>query len=99
MRRYVLVSYDISDSRRLQKVYKTMRGYGDGFQNSVFLCQLSDKEEVLMRMKLDEIIKKSEDQVVIIHLGKIDKNNVSNPSDWIVLGKSVDIKDNSILIF
>lgn len=98
MRDYVLVTYDIADSKRLQKVYKIMRGYGDGFQKSVFICQLSLKEEAIMRSKLEEVLKKSEDQVVIIHMGKVDKQNISNPSEWKVIGKKIDISDNSILI-
>ncbi|MBQ5561362.1 MAG: CRISPR-associated endonuclease Cas2 [Lachnospiraceae bacterium] len=98
MRNYVLVSYDISEQKRLAKVYKIMRGFGDGFQNSVFLCQISDKEEAIMRWKLDKVIKKSEDQIVIIHLGKVDKQNIGNPNNWQVIGRKIDISDNSILI-
>ena len=99
MREYILVSYDIADDKRLHKVYKIMRGYGDGFQKSVFLCQLSAKEEMILRMKLDEIIKESEDQVVMIRLGKIDRRNIAAPNEWTVMGKKLDISDNSILIF
>ena len=99
MRKYVLVSYDIADRHRLQKVYKVMRGYGDGFQDSVFLCQLSDKEEAIMIMKLKELIKDSEDQIVIIHLGTINKGNISNPKEWKILGRKFEVKDNSIIIF
>lgn len=99
MRQYVLVSYDIAEPKRLQKVHKLMRGYGDGFQDSVFLCQLSDKEEAIMIVKLKEIVKESEDQVVIIRLGQIEKSNISSPKEWKVLGKKLDVKDNSIMIF
>ena len=99
MREYVLVSYDICEPKRLQKVYKIMRGFGDGFQNSVFLCQLSQKEENIMKMKLNEIILPSEDQIVIIRLGKIDKSSISNPDKWMVMGKKLEVRDNSILIF
>lgn len=99
MRSYVLVSYDIANHKRLQKVYRTMRGFGDGFQGSVFLCQLSDKEEAILIAKLMELIKPSEDQVVLIRLGKIDKKSVANPREWKVLGKRIDIVDNSIIIF
>lgn len=98
MRNYVLVTYDIANPKRLQKVYKTMRGFGDGFQNSVFLCQLSEKEETIMRSKLEEVIKNTEDQVVIIRLGQIEKKNIANPNEWKVLGKKLKISDNSIMI-
>lgn len=98
MRNYVLVTYDIANPKRLQKVYKTMRGFGDGFQNSVFICQLSAKEETIMRSKLEEIIKSTEDQIVIIRLGQIDKKNIANPNEWKILGKKLGISDNSIMI-
>ena len=38
MRQSYLVCYDISDDKRLRKVFKTMRGYGDHLQYSVFEC-------------------------------------------------------------
>ena len=99
MREYVLVMYDIADSRRLQQVHKIMRGFGDGFQKSVFLCQMSRKEEMILKVKLDDVIKPSEDQVVFIRLGQIDKSNISDPKKWVILGRKIDISDNSILIF
>ena len=98
MRNYVLVTYDIANPKRLKKVYKTMRGFGDGFQNSLFLCQLSEKEEAIMRSKLEEIIKSTEDQIAIIRLGQIDKKNIANPNEWKILGKKLEISDNSIMI-
>jgi len=99
MREYVLVSYDISDPKRLNKVHKVMRGYGDGFQDSVFLCQISDKEEAILRGKLSELIKPSEDQVILIRLGGIDKQNISQPNEWTILGRKPKISDNSFMIF
>ena len=99
MRNYVLVAYDIAQPKRLRKIYKTMRGYGDGFQHSVFLCQLSEKEEAIMISKLNELIKPSLDQIVIIHLGKTENNNIATPNEWTVLGRNLDFKDNSIMIF
>lgn len=99
MRNYILVSYDISNSKRLQKIYRIMRGFGDSIQKSVFLCQLSQKEEIIMRMKIHDIIKPSEDQIIIINLGKINRKNISNPDAWVVMGKKLDISDNSFLIF
>lgn len=97
MREYVLVAYDISNPKRLKKVYKTMRGFGDRIQGSVFLCQISKKEEKILQMKLDDIIVSSEDQILIIRLGK--KENISFSKLWVVIGKQVNISDNSILIF
>lgn len=69
MRHRYLVTYDVSDDRRLKKIYKRMCGYGDPVQYSVFLCDLSAKERVLMVGELTELIKHDEDQVLIVNLG------------------------------
>lgn len=66
--------------------------------DSGIVCQLSKKEEAIMRGKLEEIIKCTEDQVLIIQLGQIDKRNNTNPNEWKILGKKLEISDNSIMI-
>ena len=68
MRYHTLVTYDICESRRLQRVHSLMKGYGDGFQYSVFICQLSEKDFVILRERLRDIIHNNEDQVVMIRL-------------------------------
>ena len=52
MRQTYIISYDVSDPKRLRKVFKTLRGYGDHLQLSVFRCELSPKELVEVRAKL-----------------------------------------------
>lgn len=64
-----LVCYDICDPKRLRKVYKTMRGYGEHYQLSIFRCELSASEKVQMVSDLEPILKHDEDQVLIVHLG------------------------------
>ena len=39
--RTYIVTYDISDARRWRRVYKTMTGFGEWLQLSVFQCRLS----------------------------------------------------------
>ena len=41
MRHNYVVTYDISDPKRLRKVYKMMLGYGEHLQLSVFQCELN----------------------------------------------------------
>ena len=41
MRASYLVCYDIADDKRLRKVFKLMRGFGDHLQFSVFECQFT----------------------------------------------------------
>jgi len=56
MRTSYLVCYDISDDKRLRKVFKAMRNYGDHLQYSVFECQMTSTDLVRCRAELAEII-------------------------------------------
>ncbi|GAB4373006.1 MAG: CRISPR-associated endonuclease Cas2 [Bryobacter sp.] len=69
MRQTYLVTYDISDPKRLRRVFKTMRDWGDHLQFSVFECQLTATDLALLRAELKEIIHHEEDQVLLVHLG------------------------------
>lgn len=69
MRLLYVVTYDICDDKRLRRVFKLMRGYGERVQYSVFRCELSDRERVELMSKLAEEIKHDEDQVLFFPLG------------------------------
>ena len=69
MRTTYLVCYDICDDKRLKKIFKTMRNYGDHLQYSVFECQMTATDLVRCRTDLAAIIKHSEDQVLFVNLG------------------------------
>jgi CRISPR-associated protein Cas2 len=69
MRHLFIVSYDISDRVRWAKVYKTMRGFGEHLQLSVFQCDLTPAQKVRMVAALSDIINHEQDQVVFIDLG------------------------------
>ena len=69
MRNTFLVCYDICDDKRLKKVFKTMRNYGDQLQYSVFECQMTATDLVRCRTDLAAIIKNNEDQVLFVNLG------------------------------
>lgn len=72
MRNSYLVSYDISDQKRLRRVFKTMRGFGDHLQYSVFRCDLSPQERVLLMEAITPIINHRDDQVLIVDLGPVE---------------------------
>ena len=72
MRNRYLVAYDIRDDKRWRKVYRCMNGYGDPVQYSVFLCDLSDRERVLLVGNLLPLINQREDRVMIVNLGPAD---------------------------
>ena len=65
-----MVAYDIADKKRLRRVYKTMRGFGDHMQYSVFRCVLSPMQRERMLDRLHGLIKHDEDQVIVIPLGR-----------------------------
>lgn len=72
MRSVFIVCYDISNERRLRRVYRAMRGFGDHIQLSVFRCELSSKERAELVATIAPIINHAEDQVLIIDLGPSD---------------------------
>jgi CRISPR-associated protein Cas2 len=69
MRQSYLVCYDIANDKRLRKVFKTMRAFGDHLQYSVFECQFTASDLVRCRTQLSAIIHHDEDQVLFVHLG------------------------------
>lgn len=72
MRNTFLVTYDICDPYRLAKVYKTMRGFGDHLQYSVFECQFTASDLVRCRHALGKLIDHREDQVLFVDLGPVE---------------------------
>ena len=69
MRNRYLVCYDVSDAKRLARTYKKMNGFGEPAQYSVFICDLSPKERVLLEAALTEILNLKEDRVLIVDMG------------------------------
>lgn len=67
-----LVCYDITDDKRLRKVFKVCRNYGTHLQYSVFECDLNPRERTKLERDLKEIIKEDEDQVLFVSLGPVD---------------------------
>jgi CRISPR-associated protein Cas2 len=69
MRRVCIVSYDISDPKRWRQVYRTMRGFGEHLQLSVFSCDLTPAQRITMIAALEGAIDRAEDQILLIDLG------------------------------
>ena len=92
MRSTILVCYDICDARRLRLVFKTMRGWGEHLQYSVFRCELSPRQRAELIAEVDEIIDHNQDQVLLVDLG---------PSDgrangcFLALGRPVAARESS----
>ncbi len=72
MRNRYIVTYDISDDDRRNRVFRVLRGCGDHIQYSVFRCDLSDQERITMISALHVLIEHKEDQILVIDLGPVD---------------------------
>jgi CRISPR-associated protein Cas2 len=69
MRRCYLVCYDVRNPKRLRRVHKTMKAYGEPWQYSVFYCSLKLIDRVRMENALREELNLKVDQVLIVDLG------------------------------
>jgi len=98
MRITYLVCYDISDDRRLRQVHKYLLGFGDRVQYSVFFCDLSDSEKIMMVEGLHPIINHREDKVMIVRLGPVD-GSVSENIETLGLSQSAHPAERRALIF
>jgi len=69
MRRCYLICYDVRDPKRLRRVHKLMKAYGEPWQYSVFYCTLKAIDRVRLETELRETMNLKEDQVLIVDLG------------------------------
>jgi len=69
MRRCYLVCYDIRNPKRLRRVHRLMKAYGEPWQYSVFYCTLKAIDRVRLETALRETMNMKEDQVLIVDLG------------------------------
>lgn len=75
--RTYIVTYDIADARRWRRVFKTMHGFGDWLQLSVFQCRLSRRRRAELETRLRELVKAGEDHVLLIDIGPADKTELA----------------------
>ncbi len=74
MRRCYLVAYDIREPRRLRRVHRLMKAYGEAWQLSVFYCVLKLIDRARLENALREELNLKQDQVVIVDLGGSDED-------------------------
>jgi len=72
MRRFFLVSYDIPDDRRRNRVFKLLRSWGERVQYSVFCCQLNPREKLCLADELKSRINQKEDQALFVDAGPVE---------------------------
>ena len=68
MRAKYLICYDISNERRLARVFKLMKGVGVHLQYSVFLCSFTWVELNDIKERLDKLIDQGKDDIRIYPL-------------------------------
>ncbi len=71
MRNRYLICYDVADPKRLRRMFRTLHGYGDPIQYSVFICDLAPQERVLMEAAVHDIIHHKEDRVLVVDIGPV----------------------------
>jgi CRISPR-associated protein Cas2 len=60
---FIVVAYDIPDDKRRTRLYKTLLGFGEPVQYSVFECILSDVQFEKLRQAVARVIEPEEDHV------------------------------------
>ncbi len=95
MRSSYLVCYDIADDKRLRRVFKLMRAFGDHLQFSVFECQLTTMDLARLKAALSAEIHHTEDQVLFVNLGPAEGRG-----DRVItaLGKPYTAVDSPVII-
>jgi len=95
MRRCYLVCYDVRDDKRLRRVFKIMKGYGEHWQFSIFFCVLKEIDRVRLQMNLEAELNLKEDQVLIVDLGP---NEEEARKAATVLGASLPEPDSGLVV-
>lgn len=79
----VLVTYDVNvvnigGQRRLRNIAKTCLDYGTRVQNSVFECEVTPDQWVMLRAQLEEIFDPNSDSLRFYFLGKRGRQKIEH---------------------
>lgn len=75
-RQWYLVTYDVRDPKRLRRVHKWLRGYGEPVQYSVFRLRASNTMIERLHWELEEIMAGTDDALLIIPLCRTCSSNI-----------------------
>lgn len=75
-KRFILVTYDVKDDRRRNKIANELKNFGVRVQYSVFECLLNDKDNQTMRNKIVKYVRENEDSVRYYQLCAICKDRI-----------------------
>lgn len=65
---FIIISYDISEDKKRQKLHKILSNYGIAVQLSVFEFELSNKQFIELKNQIDSITDCNNDNIRIYHL-------------------------------
>lgn len=95
---YILVTYDVNTEtlegqRRLSKVARLCKDYGQRVQNSVFECVLTEVQLAELKNKLELVMDKTSDSIRIYYLNRSENRRI------IMLGRNnvVDVEGTLII--
>lgn len=94
---FVLITYDVNTEtpagrRRLRHVAKECVNYGHRVQNSVFECIIDQKQYIMLKHDLEEIIDMETDSVRFYNLGNKQRTKIES----IGVDHQVDMDDSLI---
>jgi len=87
---FYVIAYDTPSDRRRAKIHKTLSGFGQWTQFSLFECHLSHKQYLQLRQRLDQHLKPEEDSLRFYPLcsactGKVDTVGGEKPCDPVTI--------------
>ena len=94
---YILITYDVdtiseTGQRRLRQVAKVCKDYGQRVQNSVFECEVSEAQFVMLKNKISNIMDKELDSIRFYFLSSKSHGQV------MTLGKKTSYDVNAAII-
>ncbi len=67
-KRHIVISYDIPEDDRRNKLHSLLSGYGIPVQYSVFECELKEEEIIKLRSAIRKLIDSEEDSIIFYSL-------------------------------
>ncbi len=97
VRKVYLISYDVSDAKRLRKAARVLEGYGLRLHYSVFRCDLSQGEYYRLVADLTDVLHLGKDRFLLADLGPC---RGSGPQRIRFFGRAAESEDDGLaLIF
>jgi CRISPR-associated protein Cas2 len=59
----IIVTYDIPDDKRRNRIHKELKNFGQWVQYSVFECDLDDRQLQRLRHRLERLMDQREDSI------------------------------------